>query len=63
MEFFDPSLPVIGSAGNKTSDDVTGIFGITGGGNPILQLILQPDTASFSSKDICQVEGLYEDQK
>jgi hypothetical protein len=42
MEFFDPSLPVIGSAGNKTSDDVTGIFGITGGGNPILQ----PNTAT-----------------
>jgi hypothetical protein len=35
MEFFDPSLPVIGSAGNKTRDDITGIFGITGGSNPI----------------------------
>jgi len=36
LDYFDPTLPYVGSAGNKTSDDITGIFGTTGGGHPTI---------------------------
>jgi len=52
LDFYDPTLPYVGSAGNKTSDDITGIFGTTGGGHPTIPHF-----------QVGKVEGSDEDQK